>query len=215
MPRLRVRQHVNPLSLKYQTPPTLPPWEKVYSNVSQPFFLDIGSARGRFLLEMAQIQPEYNFLGLEVREPLVTEANEIRDQLGLTNLHYLFCQVNSSLAVVLDSLPAKALNFVTIQFPDPWFKKRHGKRRIVQPELVNTLAKYLTPHDSHLQGGVFLQSDVEFVIKEMARHFEHHPSFYRETAAWLPENPLAVATEREISTLEQGQPVYRTLFHRV
>ena len=207
MPRVRVRQHVNPLSKKYQTPLTPPAWETIYSNLNQPFFLDIGAARGRFLLEMAQVQPEYNFLGLEIREPLVTEANQIRDELGLTNLHYLFCNVNNSLEVLLASLPKNSLHLVTIQFPDPWFKQRHGKRRMVQPELVQTLADYL-------EGGVFLQSDVKFVIEEMAKQFSQHLAFVRKTPLWLPENPLPVATEREISTLEQNQPVYRTWFDR-
>ncbi|NBD14902.1 MAG: tRNA (guanosine(46)-N7)-methyltransferase TrmB [Cyanobacteria bacterium] len=209
MPRVRVRQHVNPLSEKYQTPPTPPHWEKVYSNLSKPFFLDIGAARGRFLLEMAQVQPDYNYLGLEVREPLVIEANRIRDELSLTNLHYLFCQVNISLDTLLASLPPQALHFVTIQFPDPWFKKRHAKRRIVQPELVETLAEYLQSG-----GQVFLQSDVQFVIEEMIRHFMAHAAFSREIPFWLPENPLPVATEREKSTLQQNEPVYRTLFRK-
>jgi tRNA (guanine-N7-)-methyltransferase len=155
------------------------------------------------------VQPDYNYLGLEVREPLVIEANRIRDELSLTNLHYLFCQVNISLDVLLASLPTQALHFVTIQFPDPWFKKRHAKRRIVQPELVNTLADYLQPG-----GQVFLQSDVQFVIEEMNRHFRAHSAFSRETPFWLPKNPLPVATEREKITLQQNEPVYRTLFRK-
>lgn len=209
LPRVRVRQHVNPLSEKYQTPPNPPYWEKIYSDLSKPFFLDIGAARGRFLLEMAQVQPEYNYLGLEIREPLVVQANRIRDELTLTNLHYLFCHVNISLDILLASLPKQTVHFVTIQFPDPWFKKRHAKRRIVQPKLVNTLADYLQPG-----GQVFLQSDVEFVIEEMSRHFMPHARFIRKAPFWLPENPLPVATEREISTKEEDQPVYRTLFSK-
>lgn len=63
MPIVRVRQHVNPLSLKYQTPPAVPLWEQVYANLSQPLHLDIGCARGQFLLAMAQQQPDWNFWG--------------------------------------------------------------------------------------------------------------------------------------------------------
>lgn len=214
MPRVRVRQHVNPLSQRYQPPPNLPPWEKIYSNLKQPFFLDIGAARGRFLLEMAQVQPQYNFLGLEIRQPLVEEANQIRDNLGLTNLHYVFCNVNTSLSVLLESLPPHSLSFVTIQFPDPWFKQRHKKRRMVQPDLVQVLAKYLSSDYPHLKGGVFLQSDVHFVSLEMSRYFANHPDFEQATSTWLSDNPLPVSTERELMTLAQGQPVYRTLFYK-
>lgn len=159
---------------------------------------------------MAQLQTDWNFLGLEIREPLVDEANRLRDELGLTNLHYLFCNVNNSLQPLLSSLPAGTLQHVTIQFPDPWFKKRHQKRRVVQPELVDDLASYLVPG-----GYVFLQSDIEAVAVEMRDRFAANPIFQRQgDDLWLPENPLPVPTEREKATQVKGEPVYRILFKK-
>ncbi|PMB09835.1 tRNA (guanosine(46)-N7)-methyltransferase TrmB, partial [Fischerella thermalis CCMEE 5282] len=70
MVRVRVRQHVNPLAQKYQTPANPLDWEKIYTKPKQPLHLDIGCARGRFLLQMAQIEANCNFLGLEIRQPL-------------------------------------------------------------------------------------------------------------------------------------------------
>lgn len=210
LPRVRVRQHVNPLSKKYQTPVSPPNWTQVYAQATRPLHLDIGCARGEFLLSMATLQPNWNFLGLEIREPLVEQANASVSKLGLSNLHYLFCNVNNSLVPLLASLPAGTLQRVTIQFPDPWFKKRQAKRRVVQPELVDTLAMYLTSG-----GVVFLQSDIEAVAVEMRDRFEAHPAFHRQhTDTWLATNPLPVPTEREISTLSGGDPVYRALFVR-
>ncbi|MEY3328079.1 MAG: hypothetical protein RLZZ115_960 [Cyanobacteriota bacterium] len=136
MARVRVRQHVNPLSQKYLIPVIPPDWSKIYTNSNQPIHLDIGCARGQFLWEFAQLEPRWNYLGLEIRESLVEEANIIRDQLELTNLHYLFCNANTSIQPILASLPTGLLKRVSIQFPDPWFKKRHQKRRVVQPELI-------------------------------------------------------------------------------
>ena len=210
MPRVRVRQHVNPLSKKYQTPLSPPDWTQVYAKVSSPLHLDIGCARGEFLLEMATLQPEWNFLGLEIREPLVEQANATASELNLNNLHYLFCNANNSLVPLLESFPIGTLQRVTIQFPDPWFKKRQAKRRVVQPELVEALAKYLT------SGGVlFLQSDIEAVAVEMCDRFEAHPAFLQQgSEPWLATNPLPVPTEREVSTLSRGEPVYRALFYR-
>ena len=205
---VRVRQHVNPLSQKYQTPISPPNWDKVYGASTQPLHLDIGCGKGRFLLTMA-MQQNWNFLGLEIREPLVQEANTWRDELGLTNLHYIFCNVNNSLRSLLSSLPVETLQRVTIQFPDPWFKNRHAKRRLVQPELVAELATYLTAG-----GVVLLQSDIEALAVEMCDHFGAHPAFQRQGKDWLAENPLPVATEREKSTLLRGEPVYRALFVR-
>jgi tRNA (guanine-N7-)-methyltransferase len=99
---------------------------------------------------------------------------------------------------------------VTIQFPDPWFKNRHAKRRVVQPELVTELANYLA-----VGGVVFLQSDIQFVAEEMCDRFYEHPAFEKlGTTTWLAENPLPVPTEREIATFNKGEPVYRALFRK-
>lgn len=209
--KVRVRQHVNPLAQKYRTPANAVDWEKVYALPNQPLHLDIGCARGQFLLSMAKIEPNWNFLGLEIREPLVVEANKLREELGLTNLHYLFCNVNNSLRSLLSSLSPGTLQRVTIQFPDPWFKTRHAKRRVVQPELVEELANYLP-----IGGEVFLQSDMEFIAVEMCDRFAAHPAFQRlGTAEWLIENPLPIPTEREIYTQKKGEPVYRALFKKL
>ncbi|WGT66994.1 tRNA (guanosine(46)-N7)-methyltransferase TrmB [cyanobacterium endosymbiont of Epithemia clementina EcSB] len=207
MGRVRVRQHVNPLSGKYRQPITLPHWEDIYGNYAQPLHLDIGCARGKFLFKMASLYPKTNFLGIEIREPLVTEANEHRDRLGLTNLHFLFCNINLFLNPLLASLRPDVLQWVTIQFPDPWFKHRHLKRRVVQAELVDTLAQYLADG-----GTVFLQSDIKIVAQEMGERFLAHPNFVKQHSEnWLPKNPFDIATEREIASLNKGKYIYRLL----
>ena len=210
MNRVRVRQHVNPLGIRYQTPIDPIDWENINVDVNQPLLLDIGCARGQFLIDMAQLEPKCNFLGLEIREPLVEAVNKVRSELGLTNLHYIFCNANNSLKPLLSSLPKGILQQVTIQFPDPWFKNRHAKRRVAQPELVSELADYLAPG-----GTVFLQSDVKFVALEMCDRFSENSAFHRKNQDWLAENPLPVATERELFTLDKGEPVYRAVFEKV
>ncbi len=211
MNRVRVRQHVNPLSRKYQESLIIPGWEKVYIDINKPLHLDIGCGRGRFLLSMAQEQPEWNYLGLEIREALVEEANDCRDKMGLNNLHYLFGNANNCLSEILASFPHNVLQRVTIQFPDPWFKKRHQKRRVVQEKLLDDLAKYLV-----IGGEVLLQSDVENVAIDMRDRFDHHPDFQQQgDNIWLSENPLPVPTERELATFAKGKPVYRALFMKV
>lgn len=209
MPIVRVREHVNPLSRKYATPVEPPNWSHLYAELTQPLHLDIGCGKGRFVWQMAQVEPRWNFLGLEIREPLVDQAIGWRDELGLTNLHYLFCNANNSLQPLLASLPRGCLQRVSIQFPDPWFKRKHQKRRVVQPAIVAAVATYLGDG-----GELFVQSDVLEVEQEMVDRFADHPAFERCHAGWLSENPLSIATERETSTLERGEPVYRALFRR-
>ncbi|MEM9218846.1 MAG: tRNA (guanosine(46)-N7)-methyltransferase TrmB [Cyanobacteria bacterium P01_F01_bin.150] len=212
MESVRVRQHVNPLGIKYRDPVNLPDWSKLFVDMNQPFHLDIGSARGQFLLGMAQDYPDWNFLGAEIREPLVNFANGLRDELSLTNLFFIFCNANSSIEKLLSSLPQNALQRVTIQFPDPWFKRRHRKRRVVQPELVEAIAQHLAP------GGVlFLQSDIESVAVDMRDRFLEHKSFepqWDQAKNWYSTPIFPIATEREIMTKQKGQSIYRCLFIR-
>ena len=204
---IRIRQHVNPLESKFQQPILIPAWQEVYALCDRPIHLDIGCARGKFLLDMAQQYPETNFLGIEIRKPLVESANQIKDELGLANLHYLFGNINSSAKPLLSSLPESSLKTISVQFPDPWFKKKHHKRRVIQPDLVKILVDYLTP-----RGQIFLQSDIEEVAIQMRDRFGGDERLIRQHSTWLDTNPLAVPTERELYVLKQNLPVYRALF---
>jgi tRNA (guanine-N7-)-methyltransferase len=209
MPRLKVRQHVNPLAIIYQQPLIPPNWSEIYADLSLPIHLDIGCAGGRFLLELAQQNRQWNYLGIEIRSALVIYANQKRDEIAATNLHYVFGNINTSLATLLASLPQGKLQRISIQYPDPCFKNRHSKRRVVQPELVNDIACYLPSG-----GEVFLQSDLEWVATEMCDRFSYHPAFARTQTDWLEPNPLGIPTEREIATLKKGLPVHRAIWVR-
>ncbi len=210
MSRIKVRQHVNPLSIVYKESLIPPDWPTVYPNLTLPIHLDIGAAYGRFLLELAQHNSEWNHLGIEIREALVTHANQKRDAANLRNLHYVFGNINTSLATLLASLPAEKLQRISIQYPDPCFKTRHAKRRVVQPELVNDIARYLPSG-----GEVFLQSDLEWVAQEMCDRFSNHPAFRRTQLDWIEPNPLGIPTEREVATLNKGLPVHRAIWIRL
>ena len=166
MPRVRVHQHVNPLSPYYTAPPEPVDLEEVFADPTLPLHLDIGCARGRFILRMALAEAGWNFLGVEIREALVVEANEIAAEEGLQNLHYEFCNAMIWLGKLLENIPVGALQAVTIQFPDPWFKKRHAKRRMVNSELVGSVVNKLASG-----GQVYVHTDIEFLSDEMFKLF--------------------------------------------
>ena len=166
---------------------------ELFENPNLPLHLDIGCARGRFLLALAPQRPHRNHLGLEIRRPLVDLAD-----------------ANISLENWLTKLPANLLTLVTIQYPDPWFKKRHHKRRMVQPELIASLAAAMAP-----DGQLFLQSDVPQVIQLMLEAVANSGAFYPlDGGTWLETNPFCLATEREAQVLDKKLPVYRRLFSR-
>lgn len=202
MPRVRVHQHVNPLSPFYVFEPEPLELEKIFADANLPLHLDVGCARGRFILKMAETEKAQNFLGVEIRAPLVEEGNRITKEKNLDNLHYEFCNAMLALGKFLEKLPENILQTVTIQFPDPWFKKKHAKRRMVNRELVATLENHLA-----VSGKIFVQTDIEFLAEEMFALFEE--KFKRIE---ITENPFPVKTERENAVEEKELPVYRTIF---
>lgn len=204
MPRVRVHQHVNPLAPFYRQSPEPIDVEAIFAEPDRPLLLDIGSARGRFVLRMAIAEPKWNYLGVEIRHPLVDEANRIAAEEGLTNLHYEFCNAMLWLGRLIEDIPDGILQAVTIQFPDPWFKKKHAKRRMVNAELVATVVDKLA-----VGGRVFVQTDIEFLAEEM---FELFRGDKRLEERAITENPFPVRTEREKAVEDKKLPVYRRLF---
>src|SRR5262249_19712414 len=148
-----------------------------------------GCARGRFILRMAEIEPRWNFLGVEIREPLVEEANRIATEKNLSNLHYVFCNAMLWLGHMLQNISDSVLQMVKIQFPDPWFKKKHAKRRMVNSELVKTVVDKLGDG-----GRVFIQTDIPFLADEIIELFGADNRL-RKLA--VEKNPFDVKTERE------------------
>ena len=204
MPRVRVHQHVNPLSPFYTQPPEPLHVERVFADPTLPLHLDVGCARGRFILRMAEVEPAWNFLGVEIREPLVIEANEIAQERGMTNLRYEFCNAMMWLGSLIEDIPPGVLRAVTIQFPDPWFKKKHAKRRMVNEELVAAVTAKLASG-----GRVLVQTDIEFLADEMFELFR----MSRELKEYsMDEDPFPIKTERERAVEDKGLPVYRAMW---
>ena len=205
--RVRVHQHVNPLATYFTQLPVKPlEIEKLFANPELPLHLDIGCGRGRFLLQMA-IEKKQNFLGLEIRKPLVDEANRIARENKLENLHYEFCNATLALDELLEKLPENILETITIQFPDPWYKKKHAKRRMIKDKLVEAAVKYLKS-----AGKIFVQTDVEFLAEEMFEMFRANENL-KEIE--ILENPFLLKTEREISVENRNLPIYRAIFEKV
>jgi len=206
MPRVRVHQHVNPLSPYYTAPPQPVDLGTAFADPRLPLHLDIGCARGRFILRMAEAEPQWNFLGVEIREPLVTEANEIAAERGLGNLHYEFCNAMIWLGKLIENIPNEILQAVTIQFPDPWFKKKHAKRRMVNTELVETVVDKLAAG-----GRILVQTDIEFLAEEMFELFRAAEGLKKID---VRENPFPIKTEREKAVEDKDLPVFRAMWQK-
>lgn len=109
---------------------------------SAPVILEIGFGNGRSLAEMAEAQPEQDYLGIEVHRPGVGALLMEVESKQLTNVRVFH---HDAIEVLEQCIPDCSLFGVQLFFPDPWHKKRHNKRRIVQPQFAQFLAKKLTP----------------------------------------------------------------------
>lgn len=135
---------------------------------------------------------------------------------NLSNIHYIATNVNVDLNRLLGDIHRRNIfiKAITIQFPDPHFKRKHKKRRVLDSHVVNTIAEFL-PHDSH----VFVQSDVKDVAYDMSGTLKASPYFaavdgYDINKLDSNKSPFSIQTEREIATLNKNLPVYRMFFQR-
>ncbi len=164
-----------------------------------------------YLFHTARLEPEWNLLGVEIRAKLTQLAQANRDESDLRNLHYLYGNINVHFGALLASLPKGVLRRVSLLFPDPWYKRKHIKRRVVQPRLIDELGAALPP------GGEFLvETDVRATAEDMwqviraSGWFEELPSGAAHSFARLDES---TATKRA-DYLVRGMPLFRKVYRR-
>lgn len=119
---------------------------------------EIGYGMGQSLAAMAATAPEKDFIGVEVHLPGVGSLLHLAEEAGVSNLR----TYKDDAIEVLKLLPDNSIDTVQLFFPDPWHKKKHHKRRIVQPEFAQTLRRILKP------GGIFhMATDWEPYMEHM------------------------------------------------
>lgn len=169
--------------------------------------LEVGFGRGRFLLERARSAPGSRLLGLEIKAKWAYLVEERRRREGFAHVVALAADAR---AVLPRLRPDGGLARVFLHFPDPWWKKRHEKRRVLDDAFLRDVARLLG------EGGeFFLQTDVEERAVQMrdriaSLHVEGGPAF--EVRAGLDVgNPYGARSNREVRAEEDGLPVFRIL----
>jgi tRNA (guanine-N7-)-methyltransferase len=107
-----------------------------------PCIVEVGFGMGRSLAETAAAMPDTNFVGIEVHEPGVGKLLLMIGELGLHNIRVYR---HDAVEVLRDCIPDESVDGVHIFFPDPWHKKRHHKRRLIQPDFVALVKCKLKP----------------------------------------------------------------------
>ena len=127
-----------------------------------PKVLEIGFGMGDSLLQMAAAEPETDFIGIEVHPPCVGTLMNTAKAEGISNLRIYLADAND---VLEECFASQSIDRLQLYFPDPWHKKKHNKRRIVQPQFVQLVREKLRP------GGVL----------HMATDWEHYAEQMLET----------------------------------
>lgn len=144
-------------------------WNDVFGNAN-PVVLEIGFGMGASLVEMAQNAPEKNFLGIEVHSPGVGACLASAQEAGVTNLRVM---CHDAVEVFEHMIPDNSLVTLQLFFPDPWHKKRHHKRRIVQLGFAEMIRNKLI-----LNEGVFhMATDWENYAEHMVEVMNEAPGF--------------------------------------
>ncbi|HWY24052.1 MAG TPA: tRNA (guanosine(46)-N7)-methyltransferase TrmB [Nevskia sp.] len=139
-----------------------------------PLVVEIGFGNGDHLLASAQKRPDSDFLGIEVHRPGAGRVLQQADKLGLANLRVLCAD---AVEVLRQGLRPGTVDEVVIFFPDPWPKKRHHKRRLVQPAFARVLARALRPG-----GRLRLATDWADYARHMQEVLNAEPQFANRAA---------------------------------
>ena len=134
-----------------------------------PRTMEIGCGAGEVLLAMAKRYPENDYLGVDVYRAGIGRVLRQLQAQALTNVRLIYDDV---VTVLRHQIGDWALDSVYILFPDPWPKKRHHKRRLIQPDFVELLQKKLKSH-----GRLFIATDWEDYAEHIREVVDRHPGF--------------------------------------
>ena len=209
-----MRQHVNPLSKHFDEIERIPSLKEMFDNPKFNLHLDIGCAAGEFLFDLALVNPNWNYLGIEIRERLVKTARlKVKDK-EIKNLYFIFGNANNIFNDLNSKFIIENLKSISFNFPDPWFKKRHNKRRVIQKDFINLLSNSMQK-DSLM----FIKTDVKDLFEYMdctissnlnfkkidKKDFDYSASF----------NPKKLPTSREKNVIVNQLDIFERIYIKI
>lgn len=180
-------------------------WEHI-AQAQRPVELEIGSGKGMFLLAAAAERPQHTFVGIELAAKFAHGAADRLAKRQLTNVHMLRGDAQKFVAQVV---PDQSLVAVHVYFPDPWWRNKHKKRRVLNEQVVQDIQRSLLPG-----GKLHFWTDV-------LDYYEHICGLVMDTTTltgpgYVPqrtaEHSMDYTTHFERRARTHGQPVYRAIF---
>lgn len=182
-------------------------WQQTFSREA-PLAIDIGFGNGESTVALALAHPEWNIIAIEVYRAGIAQ---LLRQLAENNIHNVRVFCHDAVEVLQTAIPAKSVQRVQLFFPDPWQKKRHHKRRLVQPEFVQLISNCLMP-----QGEFALATDWEHYAQHMLEILSMQTELKNKNEKGFAErDPLRPITKFERRGHEAGHHVWDLNFKKV
>ena len=209
-----MRQHVNPLSRNFCEIERIPSLAEMFDDSTLNLHLDIGCASGEFLFDLALENNNWNYLGIEIRERLVIKAKLKAREREIKNIYFLFGNANNILNDFQSKFILKNTKSISFNFPDPWFKKKHNKRRVIQQSFINMLS-------NSLQKGslIFIKTDVRDLFDYMDWTISSNLNFKKIDKKYFNYfksfNPNKVKTNREKYVIVNQLDMYESVYKKI
>jgi tRNA (guanine-N7-)-methyltransferase len=169
----------------------------------RPVEVDLGSGSGRFLIEAARRYPERNFFGVERLLGRVRKTLRSVSQFGLTNVRVLRLEIDYTLCYLVPPLSVSRLH---LSFPDPWPKRRHHRRRLVDEEFLAASANALVPG-----GELWIKTDHTHYFECITKTADSQSNLF-VPVPWSEEYP---STDFEETYRSQNLPIYQLRLRKV
>ena len=173
-----------------------------------PFEVEIGCGKGGFLVSRAKADPTVRLLGIEWANKYFRYC---ADRLARWQLHNVRVMRTDAKLFVIRHLPPSCVSVFHIYHPDPWPKKRHHKRRLIQPDFIDAAARVV-----EMDGRLLIQSDHEEYFEQIVGLLSAHPAF--QEVAWTEACcPLVESwggTNFEIKYVREGRTIFRAAYRR-
>ena len=201
----RIRQHVNPLKSDLLDIADVP---RVEAGAGRALEVELGAAEAHFLIDRARNDATTAFVGVEIRRELVEAVNAASAAAGPANVRSVFANMSVDMGRLFADGSVRRF---FLNFPDPWFKSRQHKRRVIGPGLMAEIGRALAAG-----GELYVQTDIFALALDAMAALEADDGFSNVAGSWtfLRENPYDAKSRRERQCETEGVRVWRLLYRK-